>query len=147
MPSNRNMRAEVVRLLQRFDDDAAITELGSGWGGLSRDIALTFPEKRVTGVEISPAPFLWSKLMQAFMRVPNLRFKRGNILAGPLQPGHTYVCYLSTMHMKKLAEKIEGEGFKGLFVSIEFAFHGKKPLQTVKVNDFYGSIVYTYRFD
>ncbi len=52
-----------------------IYELGSGWGGLSRHIAREHPDISVTGIERSLIPYLFSRLMLAVRRLPNLRFR------------------------------------------------------------------------
>jgi hypothetical protein len=146
MPSNSRMRARVIELLHLGDIDSPVIELGSGWGGLSRRIALTFPNRPVAGLEISLMPFLWSRLLQSLSGPGNLRIRRRNVIKEPLNAGSTYICYLSTIHMTKLMEKINAEGFKGVFISMAFALPRTAPDRTFITADFYQSRIYYYVF-
>ena len=58
--------------------ESKIYELGSGWVGLAKALAQKFPDHQVIGIEISPIPWLYSRLMLAIKPQSNLSFHLGN---------------------------------------------------------------------
>ena len=147
MPSNRMMRAKAGALLRDYGGTGPVTDLGSGWGGFARSLALAFPDRQVRGMELSLVPFFCSRAVCALAGPGNLSFARKNVLKEPLVSGSTYVCYLSTMHMTRLSRKITDEGFTGTIISLVFALHGVQPEVSSEIDDFYRSRIYVYRFD
>ncbi len=146
MPSSRAAREQVLVFLGRYHQGKVIQELGSGWGGLTRKIAMKFPDQDVLGVEASFLPCLFSKL-SAFLSGPgNLSYIRANFLKTSLSPGRSYVCYLSTALMETLQERLSEKLHPGfVIISMVFAFSGREPLDEVLVDEVFHDKIYVYR--
>ena len=107
MPSSAKARRAMLRLI----DDAGVVpstiyDLGSGWGGLAANLARGFPTARVTGVELSPLPWVMSWLWQVIMGPRNLNFRFGNALKVDLTDADLVVCFLCPVVMHVLDDKL-----------------------------------------
>ena len=123
-----------------------IFDLGSGWGGLAVALARRYPQCTVIGVENSPVPLLFSRVLRLLAGPSNLRYHWRDIVDEPLENAALIVCYLHTGAMKKLQPKLERELHGDtVIVSNTFSFHGWEAVRTVEINDIFRSKVYVYR--
>jgi len=128
------------------ESGGAVYELGSGWGHLALALAQRFPERAVVGYELSPLPWLVSRLLLRLRPRPNLVLRRADFWAAELGDAALIVCYLYPGAMRRLREKFERELPKGaLVVSNAFLVPGWRPLETRHAADQYGTPVYLYR--
>lgn len=139
MPSSRKAKKKMLYLLSETSPKK-IYELGSGWGGLAKKIAKSFPESTVTAFEFSLIPFLWSKMHSFGMK--NLQIYRKDFLKEDLQNVDTIVCYLYPRGMELIQKKLTG---KHTVISNTFALPAIQPTKTVYLNDL--SITPIYRYD
>ena len=120
-------------------------DLGSGWGTLAFALAKRFPEAQVTGYELSPLPWLVSRLIQAVLRRPNLALRRGDFMDAPLNEAALVLCYLYPGGMTRLQPKLAAELPAGaLVVSNTFALPDWPPADMERAEDLYDSPVYLY---
>ena len=128
------------------DLSGTIFELGSGWGTLAFPLARRHPGCRIVGVELSPLPWLASRLWQILARLPNLTLSRADFFKVPLGEADLVVCYVQTDCMEKLRAKFEAELPPGAHVlSNTFAVPGWKPEVVHETGDMYATKVYLYR--
>lgn len=122
MPSNRAARLAMLKLLPE-QVDGTVYDLGSAWGGLAFDLARKYPENRVVGIELSPIPYLFSRLRTLLTRRPNLSFRRADYLNVDLSDAGALTCYLMIWAMRRLEPKLRAELSHGtVIVSHAFAF-------------------------
>jgi len=128
VPATRKQAADAVRLLQAAElaPGAQIYELGCGWGGLAAALARAFPRAVVTGVELSPLPFMVAKWRAR--SIANLQVKRANFHGVELSAADAVVCYLMIRPMAPLAEKLDRElRPQTAVVALTFWFRGRIP--------------------
>lgn len=113
-----------------------IYDLGSGFGTLAYFCARQFPQAQVYGFEISPIPYLLSKII---FRRKNLHFIKKNFYHEDLRQADIVLCYLFPGGMKKLEEL----PWKRL-ISNTFAFSTHSPLSTITLRDLHQSKIYLY---
>ena len=90
-PSSRRLRAAMLGLLPG-EIEGTILELGAGWGNLAFALARRYPAARVVGYERSPLPWLASRLWLAARPLPNLKLKRADYRAAPLDTAALATC-------------------------------------------------------
>lgn len=147
MPSSSNERRAVASILREYDQIKEVTDLGSGWGGLIRDLNQSFPEHHFTAIEKSFVPYTFSRMIQFMSGSGILRHERADIHDIPLKSNHAYICYLSGPAMKKLRKRFEKDlPTEGILISIAFAMPGWTPCQTEYIDSFIHSPVYVYEF-
>ncbi len=123
-----------------------VYELGSGWGNLAMALAKRFPERAVVGYELSPLPWLVSRLLLRLRPRPNLALRRADFMAADLSDAALVVCYLYPGAMRRLREKLERELPAGaLVVCNAFLVPGWRPTSVRHAADQYASPVYLYR--
>jgi hypothetical protein len=126
--------------------DGTIYELGSGWGTLAFPLARRHPGCRVVAIELSPLPWLVSRLWQVVRRLPNLTLRRADFFKVPLDDATLVVCYVQTDTMTRLRAKFEAELPPNAHVlSNTFAVPGWKPETVHETRDMYATKVYLYR--
>jgi len=147
-PTSPAVRRAVLELLPARlpgGEAAPIIELGAGWGGLSLALAKRYPDRAVIGLEISPLPWLVSRLRLVFQPRPNLRLRFGDFRKCELSGNGLVVCYLSANLLAELRGKLEAELPAGaLVVSSTFAIPDWQPVDRVTARDLYKSPVYLY---
>lgn len=125
--------------------DGVVYDLGSGWGGMAIALAERYPDNRVVGIELSPLPWLWSRLRLAIRPRPNLTFQRANFLKQPLDDAGAITCYLMIGAMTPLAAKLKKELKPGsVIVSHAFALRGWEPEKVAIVRAAGSAWVYRY---
>jgi hypothetical protein len=141
----RAMMSVLPRRLPRGDGGGEIYELGSGWGGNAITLAATFPNHHITGIELSPIPWLVARLRLIGRQRSNVSFVRGDFLTCDLSDAALVVCYLAGAQMISLRPKLEADLAPGsLVLTHTFAMPGWQPLDTVHADDIYRSPVYLY---
>ena len=144
-PTSPRVRAVMLDTLP-----AALTgtihELGSGWGTLAFPLARRYPHCRVVAHEISPVPWLVSRLRQALFPAPNLEMKLGDFANADLGDAGLVVCYLFPGVMEQLRVRFEAELRPGTLVLCNtFALRGWSPVTEKTAPDLFRSSVFLYR--
>jgi hypothetical protein len=126
LSSSRSEVDDVVALLKlaRLSEHAVIMDLGSGWGSLVVALAHAFPTASVLGVEISPFPYLVSRLR--IRRFPNATVRWENFFRSDLGSADAIVCYLMPKLMAPLKERLDATAKPGTcVVTNTFLFRGR----------------------
>lgn len=148
VPTSSSVRKTVLGVLPKRllgPPEGCVYDLGSGWGGMAVALAKKYPDRQIVGYEISPLPWLISKLRHMVFRHKNVQFKYGNFGKRDLSDAVLVLCYLIPKPMGDLQKKLEKELKTGaLVVSNTFAFHAWRPLEYKTADDMYGSHVYLY---
>ena len=151
MPSSRKAIATFIDLIPDSTDGkiGKIVDLGAGWGTLAYPIAERFPNATVVGYELSPLPWLYSRLKGMFVRRPNLSLNRQSVFKADLSDVDVVVVYLHPAAMRKLGPKFERELRPGtLVLSNTFAVPTWEPTQTYHLGKSWLSTsndIYVYR--
>lgn len=153
MPSSRKERDTVLNIIKdyagdsRFIDSMTVLDLGSGWGGLARDISRTLKTVQVTAMELSLLPHIYSRIISFFCGYKKISHSRNNFLKNKLKSRTIYVCYLSGPVMKKLRHRFETDLPKdGLLISIAFAMPAWTPQRVEYAGAKLCTPVYVYEF-
>lgn len=145
MPSTMGERNLVLKVLRDYPEIKSITDLGSGWGGMGRLIARTFPDSSVRCIELSVIPYTVSKLISSILNYKNIHYQRFNIHDYPIKRDTVYITYLSGPVMKKLCRNFKGRGAQGIvIISIAFAIPGWIPVRVEYVNSAVHAPIYVY---
>ena len=142
--SVRHLRRTVIGLI-KGQGPKNVIELGSGWGGMTRRLARTFPDAYVTGYEQSWLPLAVSKIALMFM--PRVRIINADIFTLDLSNADLIFCYLTPWHMQQLLPKFDRELKAGAFVvSAAFPMLDKTPETQVISKGLIDIPVYLYRW-
>jgi hypothetical protein len=145
LASTARVRRAILESLPR-DLDGTILELGSGWGSLALPLARRYPRCTVVGYELSPIPWLVSRLCAWALGRRNLQLVRRNFLNEPLGDAALVVCYVGPATMRRLAIKLDDELTVGaLVVSHTYPVPGWRPDRHLRCGDEYRTPVYLYR--
>jgi hypothetical protein len=126
--------------------EGAVYELGSGWGGMAFTLARRYHGCRVTGFEVSPLPWVFSRLRLLLQPTPNLYFRFRNFHKVSQEDAVLVVCYLGPRAMEKLKLKLEAElKPDALVLSIFFRVPDWRPASGHMVPDMHRTPVYLYR--
>ena len=144
MPSSRKAQEAILSLIHVQQDDVII-DAGSGWGGVAINAAKRFPDARVIGYELSPLPWLISRIRQKLFGIENLMFYRQDYRNEDLSCAAFIICYLFPDGMKILREKLQREkNFSGEIISNTFALRGYHPEKVIRLNDLSRTPIYLY---
>jgi 16S rRNA A1518/A1519 N6-dimethyltransferase RsmA/KsgA/DIM1 with predicted DNA glycosylase/AP lyase activity len=123
--------------------------MGSGGGHLCRTIARNLPEVQVTGVEISPLPWLRSVIVRALFGPRNLRLIRQDFWSFDLSEADAVVMLLEPVLADRLGQKLHRELKPGsLIVSNEVKLgDGWEPAgtRTIKLFGMVRADIHIYR--
>ena len=146
MPSSRSVRAAIVDLIPE-SGELTVVDLGSGWGTLLLAIALRRRNCRVVGYELSPIPFLISRIRCRIVGAQRLVVTRADFMNEPLDDADVVVCYLYPGAMDRLADKFRSQMKPGtMVISSTFAVPHWRPVATRTVSDWFGGTnIYVYR--
>ncbi|MBD3671611.1 MAG: hypothetical protein HUJ29_12650 [Gammaproteobacteria bacterium] len=144
MPSSSKSRRVILELLQDCSGSSCFAELGSGWGSLVIPMARRNPGKTIIGYELSPVPYLVSRLLKRLYRLDNLVLYRKDFLYADLTAVDCLVCYLYPGGMEQLWHKLKQEKLCATVISNTFAFVGIEPERLVRAADLYNSPIYVY---
>ncbi len=126
LSSSRSETNDVVALLKhaKLPEQAVIVDLGSGWGTLVVALARAFPDASVQGVEMSPFPYLVSRLRTCGLSNVSLRW--GNFFRSDLRKADAITCYLMPGLMGPLSDLLDRTIEPGTHVvSNTFLFRGR----------------------
>lgn len=144
-PSSRKVINRIQKVLPPLIK-GRIVELGSGWGTLAIFLARHFPLSQIDAYEISPIPFLVSKLAVFILSLKNVAFFREDIFKVSLKNASLTVCYLYPGAMIRLKEKFESELAPLSYVlSHTFAVPGWTPILIEYADDLYRTPIYLYQ--
>lgn len=148
VPTSGKVRAALLALApERLPGGAEgrVYELGAGWGGMALALARKYPDRQVTGYEISPVPWAVARLRQMVFGQSNLRIVFADYRRSDLSDAALVLCYLTPEPMEKLRVKLERELKPGaLVLSNTFSVRGWRPLDDKVCDDIYKSHVYLY---
>ena len=126
--------------------EGVVFELGSGWGTLAFPLARRLPRCTVRALEISPLPWMFSKVRNIVEGLSNLSIRRADYRHVDLGDAALVVCYLFPAAMDRLKPKLEAELKPGAYVlSNTFAVPGWQPEAVLRADDLYATPVYLYR--
>jgi len=146
MPSSAKAVRILSGLIAEISPPSHIIETGSGFGGLAIALARTFPGVRITAYELSPVPFIFSKILIRLLGIGNLHVFRADYLREDLSAADIIVCYLYPGGMARLMEKLKNELSRNAVVlSNTFAMPGWNPEKVIDTGDIYRTKVYVYR--
>lgn len=151
-PTIKAVRQRIIEIL-RADQQAygkgtyKVLDLGSGSGQLTWHIALALPEAQVTGIEISPIPWLRSVLRQKLFGPDNLRYLRSNFWKYDCRDNQVVVTYLLGPLMPRVSLKLWDDLPTGsLVISNRFPLNDPwPPGEAVDVPSLFKSTLYLYR--
>lgn len=147
MPTTARQTQCILQNLPQ-DPGPVIFDLGSGLGTLAISLARHYPKSAVTGIESSPIPYWISQILRVFFRLPNLSFRRHDLLQTSLSNASAVVVYLHRAGIRNLKPKLEQELKSNVWIlSNTFAFPDWKPLKIVNTGDFNNTKIYVYRID
>jgi hypothetical protein len=109
MPSSKKAKKTILRLLPKNIEKGAIYELGSGWGNLAFSLARQYPHLQVIALELSPIPYLVSRIGQLILQRRNLTLLCKNFYGHDFSDAALIVCYLYPGAMKRLGPKLQKE--------------------------------------
>ncbi|MCW9032813.1 MAG: class I SAM-dependent methyltransferase [Rhodospirillales bacterium] len=145
MPSSSKAIQAALDALPR-DFEGTIFELGSGWGNLVGRLAAHCPKSQIIGYEISPLPWLVSKIWLQIKCLSNAQIQFGNFTKSPMEEADLVVCFLAPHSMNNLAPLFKQRLRPGaLILSNTFALPDWEPLSVTQVDDLYSTSVYLYR--
>jgi hypothetical protein len=100
----------------------------------------------VKAYEISPVPYIISKIISRGYCCSNLQFIREDFFYVPLGDVSLVVCYLYSGAMTRLKTKFEKELKPDAYVlSHTFAVPGWTPISMIKAEDLYHTPIYLYQ--
>lgn len=146
-PSGRAVRSCVVETLTAQDLPAgAVYDFGSGWGGMARVLAKSFPDRAVIGIESSFLPWLVSVVSQRLFGPRNLTFLYGDFRKHPLYDAAVVVCFLGPSLSQDVVSTVKSAGSSSLVVvSCFFALPVLIQVDSRTARDLYRTPVYIYR--
>lgn len=137
--------ARTMMALAPSNGHGPIYELGSGWGSLAVAFAKRFPGRQVIAYELSPVPWLASRLWLLLFPRHNLTIYRADFYTQSLADAALVVCYLYPGAMAKLRRKFASELVPGtLIVSNSFQVPEWAPATMRRADDQYASPVFLY---
>jgi predicted RNA methylase len=143
MPTSRHARRALLAHLP--EDAKRIFELGSGWGGLAFALSRERPNALIYAYELSPIPWLFSRILQKIKGLSNLRIDKKDFLFVPLQEADVVICYLCPKIMEKLKPKFERELKNTTIISYCFSLPNWIPEKIIEANEFYSSNIFIYK--
>ncbi|CAM4475326.1 class I SAM-dependent methyltransferase [Paenibacillus typhae] len=159
MPASGPVRLAVAAEVQRIRGYGNMIEAGSGWGTLGLEVIRRCPGKRLTGIENSGIPLLFSRLLTVLYTrmLPDksagaglhkrVIFKRGDIYSYSYRDADIVLCYLFPGAMGRLAGKFRQELPQGATViSVCFALPDRQPVRIITCEDHLRTKVYVYRY-
>lgn len=150
MPSSRKAKQAIVHFLKnqprKSYPPGKIYDLGSGWGGILRELGAINIGRPIVGYEGSWIVYWLSKCLS--YRLSKCLIKRQNFFTADLSDAAIIICYLYPKAMSQLQQKFRKELQKGtIIISNTFALHEFKPIKVIPLHDIYHSMVYVYRIE
>ncbi len=114
---------------------------------LYESIKKRYPDKDVIGYEMSVLPWLISTLLKRAFGLSNLTLLRQNFYQAKLPDNAILICYLFPEAMAKISHELLNQHKVSFLISNNFALPAHKASNTIRLNDFYKSPVYLYKFN
>jgi len=133
--TNRKTSEKLVSLLPK-KGGITVADLGSGFAGTLREMAVQKPDQNFVGFETAPIPFLvsWTLTKLGPSRNVNIRFK--SFWSVDLGEFDVLYCFLSPVPMAQIYQKAAQEMKPGgMFISNSFKVPGHKADRVVTVKD------------
>lgn len=140
-------RRQVVSLLKDFhsiNPELKVADLGCGWGGMIGQLKKLYPMADVTGYELSPFPYWFSKL-RFWAQDNNISIHQSNFLEADLSDYDVLFCYLSPHHMEELKPQLNQLRPGSLIISCSFPLLNWTPIATKSIWSFVRIPIYLYR--
>lgn len=119
-------------------------DLGSGCGGLLKNLARVHDNGSFHGIESAPIPFVISKLRSLFGSDYDVRW--GDFWKHDFSRYDVVYAYLSPVPMSSLWHKAKKEMRPGsILISNTFIIPGVAPDKSIRLNDFSNSTLYLWR--
>lgn len=144
-PSTQRESRAVIALLStaKIPNKSTIYELGCGWGTLITPLAKNFPNSQIIGIEISPLPWLISKIRTR--KLKNVTIFRKNFFKHNLNDANAIISYLMIPPMVKLAQKLDLEITPNTpAITVAFYFKNRHPTAIVPRNGLFQADVAMY---
>lgn len=120
-------------------------DLGSGLGGVPFYLEPRFPQGRLYGTEIAPAPWFISRL-RAWLKRSRVSFMRRDYATLDLADFDVVFAFLSPAAMPGLWQQAQTQMRSGsLFISLSFDVNARKPDQVVKLAEGARHTLYAWR--
>jgi SAM-dependent methyltransferase len=150
--SFRPSRRKIIEALTKYSaahtspTPYTIIDLGSGNGQLASKVAKNLPQTEVTGIEISPVPWLLSYLRRAIFGPRNLKFLRVDFWPYDCSKTDAIIAYLTGPVITRVSEKLRKELKPGaIIITNEIPLQGDwKPLEIIETG-FLKMKIYVYR--
>jgi len=129
---NKLRDAVIQQILCDSPNAKTIIDIGSGWGGLTREIARKFSNAQVFGAELFPMPYLYSWLRSIFFK--NTKFIYGDafkLLKNTNQNFDIGITYLLPEQMAEVRPFMKR--FKTL-IAIDFPLPDVVPSRKIKLH-------------
>ncbi len=132
MPWVRRRALSLLKEHRQLLDIRTIADLGSGWGGMIGQLQKQYPTAYITGYEISPCPYYFTRLRFMCAR-DKITIKRHDFFSEDIAGYDVVFCYLSPQHMEKLKPHLSRLKKGSLVVTCSFPIEGWEPIATVTV--------------
>lgn len=145
VPAKSREKRDVIALLTTadFGQRQHLYELGCGWGGLAIAIARAFPQAQVTGVELSPVPFVVSWIRALW--VSNLQVRWSDFRRLDLSDADAVTAYLMIAPMKPLLQQLDRQLRPDTpVVTLTFWFRDRTAAETRKGPGLRGDVALYY---
>lgn len=150
MMSSATARRAMLEALDRSSELPAsepIIDLGSGWGTLIIAAAKKYPKQQVIGYELSWLPWIFSVCWKCILGLDNLTIYRKNFNKFDINHANVLFCYLFSEAMAILEQKLTQERSDNIvIISNTFALPNNKPSDTIQLDDFHRTKIYTYHW-
>lgn len=159
MPASRAVRRTVAGEVSRIPGYANILEAGSGWGTLGLEVIRSCPGKRLTGIENSRIPLMFSQLLTVLyncllrtaggqtQRGSPLHFIKEDMYRVAYRDADIVLCYLFPGAMERLSVKFRQELPPGaVVISVCFALPDRQPVRILTCRDRLRTKVYVYAY-
>lgn len=150
MMSSATARRAMLEALDRSSElpvSGPIIDLGSGWGTLIIAVAKKYPKQQVVGYELSWLPWIFSVFWKCILGLDNLTIYRKDFKTLDINHASVLYCYLFSEAMAILEQNLTQERSDNIvIISNTFALPNNKPSDTIQLDDFHRTKIYTYHW-
>ncbi len=142
-------RKVMVEKVRAYDPDATpVLDIGAGWGDLAIALGRAFPHRRIVAYEISPLPYVFSRLRVRILGLDNVDIFFGDGVKAlendEIHPS-TVVFYLSEPVARRISRVLDR--IDRLVLSKTVKLPDREPDETVSVRGLANAPVYVYRLE
>ena len=149
IPSARKHVVTILRdkiIPRMHGDKCSIIDLGSGNGLLCAQIAQAIPQSTVTGIEISPVPYLVSQIRRLLLGPKNTTFYRQDFWPYKIDDVDIVVAFLNGNVLDRFSQKLRSELKEGAYViTVDTPMWGDWQPVDVVPTGFFSSKIYVYQ--